>query len=263
MIVVEHNYRLSEFGFLYIDALRTEWSANTTGNYGIQDQQAALKFTHDNIVKFGGDNKRITIFGESAGGMSVCWHMVSPISRAYFSGAIMESGSCVSSEFFVSPQRAQAFSLAVVKKYKCDLPNATDMLSCLRKVSYRDLFMTGKDWAASVIAPPLAPIMPWGPAIDGTAAGLFDRPINLIRKGQVARVPWIMGTNKVCQRVICRIYSANISTFLPNSAVTWGGYFHSLELKFLIVHLAFVLTLHLTPCIVSFALPAGNFGLAG
>ena len=88
VILVTLNYRLGALGFL----VGNRYGVNPTGNYGIMDQQMALHWVHDNIAAFGGDTSRITIFGESAGAMSVGLHLFSiPTSTHYFSAAIMES----------------------------------------------------------------------------------------------------------------------------------------------------------------------------
>ena len=64
-----------------------EEAGGTTGNYGVQDQTAALLWVHNNIKYFGGDPTKVTIFGESAGGFSICWHLVSPATAGLFSAA--------------------------------------------------------------------------------------------------------------------------------------------------------------------------------
>ena len=78
-VLVTFNYRLGAFGFLASDALRTRSLANSTGNYGTQDQRLALEWVHANIQLFGGDPARVTLFGESSGATSVAYHMVSPV----------------------------------------------------------------------------------------------------------------------------------------------------------------------------------------
>lgn len=94
VIIVTHNYRLNVFGYLAHPDLQQDSALNSTGNYGIQDQRMAMQWVQNNIAKFGGDKNRVTIFGESAGGMSICCHIVSPYSKGLFAGAIMESGGC-------------------------------------------------------------------------------------------------------------------------------------------------------------------------
>jgi carboxylesterase type B len=93
VIVVAGNYRLDVLGWLALDELQAE-SGGPYGNLGLQDQRAAMQWTQRNIAKFGGDPDQVTIFGESAGGFSVCQHMTSPDSNGLFSHAIIESGGC-------------------------------------------------------------------------------------------------------------------------------------------------------------------------
>jgi para-nitrobenzyl esterase len=90
VIVVNVAYRLGAMGFLAHPSLATDGSA---GNYGIMDQQAALKWVQDNIVQFAGDRNNVTVFGESAGGFSVMTHLASPGSRGLFNKAMIQSGN--------------------------------------------------------------------------------------------------------------------------------------------------------------------------
>ena len=94
MVVVAANYRLDVLGWLAMEELRKEDDEDAYGNYGLQDQRFAMQWTQRNIAAFGGDPNMVTIFGESAGGYSVCQHIVSPASDRLFSQAIVESGDC-------------------------------------------------------------------------------------------------------------------------------------------------------------------------
>lgn len=91
VIIVSMNYRMGRLGFFAHPALLEEAPDEPIGNYGFMDQLAALKWVQRNIAAFGGDPKKVTIFGESAGGGSVQAHMISPLSRGLFSGAILQS----------------------------------------------------------------------------------------------------------------------------------------------------------------------------
>ena len=93
MVVVTVNYRLGIFGFFAHPELSAETSYKGSGNYGLLDQAASLKWVQQNIAVFGGDPKRITIAGESAGSMSVSALMASPLSKNLIAGAIGESGA--------------------------------------------------------------------------------------------------------------------------------------------------------------------------
>lgn len=92
IVVVTINYRLGALGFLAHPALAGADGA--VGNYGLADQQAALRWVRDNVAAFGGDPGKVTIAGESAGAMSVCDHLVAPESYGLFRAAIMQSGPC-------------------------------------------------------------------------------------------------------------------------------------------------------------------------
>lgn len=93
VVVVTINYRLGELGFLAHPALTAESPDHASGNYGLMDQQEALRWVRRNIAAFGGDPDRVTIFGESAGGLSVHSQLASPGSHGLFQRAIVQSGA--------------------------------------------------------------------------------------------------------------------------------------------------------------------------
>ncbi len=93
IVAVTVNYRLNIFGFFAHPELSAEASYKGSGNYGLLDQNAALKWVQKNIAAFGGDPKKVTIAGESAGSISVSAQMASPLSKGLFAGAIGESGA--------------------------------------------------------------------------------------------------------------------------------------------------------------------------
>ncbi|CAE7437111.1 ACHE [Symbiodinium natans] len=93
IVVVSLNYRLGVFGWLHHPHLRDE-AGDALANFGLRDQLQALRWVQANIAAFGGDPSRVTLVGESAGAMSICAHMASPTSRAFFHNAVLESGNC-------------------------------------------------------------------------------------------------------------------------------------------------------------------------
>ncbi|HZQ21942.1 MAG TPA: carboxylesterase family protein [Terriglobales bacterium] len=93
VIIVTINYRLGALGFLAHPALSAESPDHISGNYGLMDQQFALKWVQRNIAALGGDPENVTIFGESAGGRSVLMHMASPSAATLFHRGIIESGA--------------------------------------------------------------------------------------------------------------------------------------------------------------------------
>jgi para-nitrobenzyl esterase len=92
VVVVSVAYRVGPFGFLAHPGLSAESTHHVSGNYGLLDQIAALRWVRRNIAAFGGDPHRVTIFGESAGGISVSMLAASPLAKGLFDGAISESG---------------------------------------------------------------------------------------------------------------------------------------------------------------------------
>ena len=97
-IVVTINYRLNVFGFLALPSLDAEAGEPSSGNFGLMDQQAAMRWVQINVHAFGGDPLNVTIGGESAGGIDICAHLVSPPADGLFHGAILESMYCPTAE---------------------------------------------------------------------------------------------------------------------------------------------------------------------
>jgi para-nitrobenzyl esterase len=108
IVTVTVNYRLGVFGFLAHPELTKESPHHASGDYGLLDQAAALRWVRDNIAAFGGDPKHITIGGESAGSASVSAQMASPLSKDLIAGAIGESGSVLSTMKAVPLSQAEA-----------------------------------------------------------------------------------------------------------------------------------------------------------
>lgn len=108
VVAVTLNYRLGLFGFMAHPELSKESPQHASGNYGLLDQAAALRWVRENVAAFGGDPKRVTVAGESAGSASVSAQMASPLSRDLIAGAIGESGSVLSTMRAVPLAQAEA-----------------------------------------------------------------------------------------------------------------------------------------------------------
>jgi carboxylesterase type B len=175
IVVVSLNYRLGPFGFLDIPGLGTT-ASTANGNYGLLDQEAALRWVHRNIAAFGGDPAKVTIDGESAGGWSVCALLASPPARGLFRGAIMQSGSCTSQ----SVASAQAADLAYAKLAGC--PDQATVVACLRALPEATLLSA----TASVTTP--AAFTYGGPELPVADA-------SAVASGHYDRVPLLIGTN--------------------------------------------------------------------
>ena len=107
VVAVTINYRLGVLGFLAHPDLARETADGSTGNYGLMDQVAALRWVHDNIAAFGGDPANVTAFGQSAGGIAISWLITSKSARGLFNRAILQSGNAFGSGL-ITLTRAQA-----------------------------------------------------------------------------------------------------------------------------------------------------------
>ena len=182
VVVVTLNYRLGALGFLALPALTSE-GGGASGNYGLLDQQAAMKWVQTNISAFGGDPGSVTIVGESAGGMSVCAHLASPASAGLFGKAIIQSGLCTSPGNAVTQTEAQARNLKYVAKLGC----APDDLECLRKVAVSVLLKTAVPGLRTVSN------LVWSPVFQTPLLPLTLQ--DAFAGGQINRVPVMSGTN--------------------------------------------------------------------
>ena len=135
IVAVTVNYRLNIFGFFAHPELSAEAPYKASGNYALLDQQAALAWVQKNIAAFGGDPKKVTIAGESAGSISVSYQMASPLSKDLIAGAIGESGAGI------NPTLAPV-SLAEAEKTGAEFAKKAGYptLAELRKLSTRELF---------------------------------------------------------------------------------------------------------------------------
>ena len=106
IVVVTLSHRLGIFGFFSHPELTAESPQHASGNYALMDQTAALRWVKSNIASFGGDPRRVTIAGESAGSFSVSAQMASPLAKALFAGAIGESGALFSTTI-ATPTRSE------------------------------------------------------------------------------------------------------------------------------------------------------------
>lgn len=183
IVVVTVNYRLGIFGFFSHPELARESARKATGNYGLMDQVAALRWVKANIAAFGGDPARVTIAGESAGSFSVSALMASPQAQGLIAGAIGESGAFFSSSLAVrsadSTQRdGTTFGTAV----------GASTLPLLRALSAHELLAASER----------RDLPQFGPSIDGDF--LPESPKVIFAAGRQARVPLLAGWNSEEQR---------------------------------------------------------------
>ncbi|MFT6480505.1 MAG: para-nitrobenzyl esterase [Spirosomataceae bacterium] len=144
IVVVTVNYRLNIFGFFVHPELSKETSYKGSGNYGLMDQSMALQWVSQNIASFGGDPKKITIAGESAGSISVSAQMVSPLARNLIAGAIGESGAAINPTAFPVPlQDAEKLGIEFAKNV------GLSTIDELRKLTTKELYEYQNTFAKS------------------------------------------------------------------------------------------------------------------
>jgi para-nitrobenzyl esterase len=182
VVVVTINYRLGGLGFLSLPELASESPHQSAGNYGFLDQIEGLKWVQKNIAGFGGDPNNVTIFGQSAGGMSVCALLASPLARGLFHRAISMSGAC---EFGATREKAYEQGKKFAEQVGC---KGSDRLQCLRKLPAEKMVPKGENLIVSAISGKT--VIP-SPSIDGYV--LKDQPINLIRQGDYNKMPVMLG----------------------------------------------------------------------
>ena len=179
LVVVTTNYRLNLFGFFAHPALQEEDPHRSTGSQGTLDQVAALQWVHDNIQNFGGDPNNVTIFGESAGGWSICTLVATPLTQGLFKRAILESGGCEQSQ-----DLEKGFENA--KRVAARLGCGADDLACLRGLSAEKVLKKGFEGRMSHLE--------FMPHHDGYA--LTGTPLALIRSGNYNHVAFMAGSNR-------------------------------------------------------------------
>lgn len=185
VVVVTINYRLDTLGFLDDPDVGDD---PDSGNYGLADQQAALRWVQRDIAAFGGDPGNVTLFGQSAGALSVCAHLVAPGSRTLFGKAIIQSGPCGNS--FVTADVARARGRELAGRLGCAAPG--DVAACLRAKPVSELVGINADQAFS--STNRLRDMPWTPVVDTPA--LPEQPLQGLRDGDAARVPLIQGATR-------------------------------------------------------------------
>ncbi|MFD8495682.1 carboxylesterase/lipase family protein [Amycolatopsis sp. NPDC059657] len=188
-IVVTVNYRLGAFGFLGYPGLAD------SGVFGIEDQQAALRWVKRNAAAFGGDAHNVTLFGESAGGFSVCSHLASPLSAGLFDRAIIQSGPCTltwpDGGFFPGVPAGSPFTtLSDAEKQGAATGASLGCadLACLRGLPVKSLLP-----------------LPINSPVYGTKV-LPLSPAQALREGRFNRVPTIAGTTRDEARLFVALF---------------------------------------------------------
>ncbi|XP_035289075.1 acetylcholinesterase-like isoform X1 [Anguilla anguilla] len=185
VLVVSMNYRVGALGFLALPG-----SPDAPGNVGLLDQRLALRWVQENVRFFGGDPRRVTIFGESAGGASVGMHLLSPGSRALFARAILQSGVPNCPWATVSAGEARRRAALLAQLVNCAPGNDSELAACLRARPPEELL--AQEWRVL----PHSSLFRFSfvPVVDG--AVLPDAPDALLRSGDFAHAQILLGVNR-------------------------------------------------------------------
>ncbi len=190
VVLVSINYRLGVLGFLATEALAAERDDGAAGNYGTLDQIHALKWVQDNIAAFGGDPDNVTIFGESAGGVSVCTMLGAPQADGLYHRAIIQSGGgCYSLARLDGPgPGASALDIGVELSTEVGCIDAADSAACLRGLSFEQLTQAMSQLSGSGLGLPDI-----GPNIDGVV--LPQQPYARVLAQDSPSLPILIGSN--------------------------------------------------------------------
>jgi para-nitrobenzyl esterase len=183
VVMVTVNYRLGVLGFMSHPALTAESPHHASGNYGLMDQIASLKWVHDNIAKFGGDPANVTIFGQSAGARDTGHLLISPMSKGLFQRAIEESGSVVGGGKLNQPL-SEAEKIGTAVGERMHVPAGAAGLAQMRSAPLAEVLKAAPTYDSGLIGPVV---------IDGyvvTKAGAYT-----FQSGQEHRVPLMIGNN--------------------------------------------------------------------
>jgi para-nitrobenzyl esterase len=199
VVLVSVNYRLGRFGFFAFPALRREHPDETKSNYAYMDQIAALQWVRRNIAAFGGDPNNVTIFGFSAGGVSVHSLLASPMARGLFHKAIAQSGGSRDSVLTARPMRedgvdpnypvsAETIGIAFARSMGIE---STDQaaLASLRALSAEQVLRGAQAQAGANAPPPVETT----PVLDGKL--VTETAETAYKARRQPRVPLLLGSN--------------------------------------------------------------------
>ncbi|CAG7704399.1 unnamed protein product, partial [Allacma fusca] len=191
VILVTFNYRLGILGFT------STGDKSIRGNMGLKDQTLALKWIKQNIQSFGGNPDEITIFGESAGGASVHYQMLSPSSKGLFQRAISLSGVATDPWSIDPMEVTKRRTEELAQKVNCPSHDSQELVMCLRSRSWRELLNADvNEMATFYILYPHKQGRLFAPTIEAVSdseAFLTRHPLNILENGLAHRVPWITG----------------------------------------------------------------------
>ncbi|CAL8131722.1 unnamed protein product [Orchesella dallaii] len=190
IVLVVVHYRLGTLGFL---STGDEFSP---GNYGLKDQAQSIRWVNENIHAFGGNPNLVTIFGESAGGASVIYQLLTPLNKGLIHGAIAQSGTALSHWAIDKTPLTSAKTIA--KRLACPVNSSAKLVNCLREKKWEAIVAeqrkftndcySNMTYAVATMTPVVEPILP--------GAFITEEPVNIMKNGDMSNVPIMIGATK-------------------------------------------------------------------
>uniref|UniRef100_A0A673G072 Thyroglobulin n=1 Tax=Sinocyclocheilus rhinocerous TaxID=307959 RepID=A0A673G072_9TELE len=182
IIVVTASFRVAAFGFL------SAGSSALPGNYGLQDQAAALGWVQKNIALFGGDPTKVTVGAERNGADIANLHLTSPSASSLFRRALLMGGSVFSPAVVMSTSKAQAQTASLARELGCLASDTSQLLTCLRGKPAQSI-----NAAQTKLLAVSGPLQAWSPVVDGTV--VWEKPSVALQSGRFHKVELLLGSS--------------------------------------------------------------------
>ncbi|XP_043117353.1 thyroglobulin [Puntigrus tetrazona] len=182
IIVVTASFRVAAFGFL------SAGSSALPGNYGLQDQAAALGWVQKNIALFGGDPTKVTVGAERNGADIASLHLTSPPASSLFRRALLMGGSVFSPAVVMSTSKAQAQTASLAGELGCSISDTSQLLTCLRSKAAQSI-----NAAQTKLLAVSGPLQAWSPVVDGTV--VREKPSVALQSRRFHKVELLLGSS--------------------------------------------------------------------
>lgn len=220
MVVVTANYRVGVMGFMAHPALSAESPHQSSGNYALLDQIMALRWIRQNIGKFGGDPRHVTLFGQSSGSYDLMLLMTSPLAKGLFVNAIAQSGQLLAYNGSMSKARAQEIGVKIAAEL--EVPGDANVLASLRALPAAQVVTAATKWLRTDLGSDTGLLT----NVDGWL--LPEPPARAFAHGHELAVPLIIGNNareitsQVSPDELRREITAKYGDLAPEALAAYG-----------------------------------------
>ncbi|CAD6234155.1 GSCOCT00007599001.2-RA-CDS [Cotesia congregata] len=200
IVLITVQYRLGVTGFL------STGDASAPGNFGLKDQALALKWVQKNIKYFGGSSDNVTLFGQSAGSVSVNYQALSKTTKGLFHRYITQSGSSLCPWSFANSTSYKSYAYKLGAIFECPNTTSQELIECLRQVPYYSLFTDDIFGGIQQLA-----LVTWVPTVEPDIEGAFitEHPLQIILSDKIQDLPNISGAVKNEGLVLTTVLYAN------------------------------------------------------